>query len=1358
MRRTSIRNVSTLAIAVLAFWVAAARPADADFVTPTAITNVTIVVEPGLRTPTGTILIDDGRIVGVGENVDPPDHAEIVDATGLIAYPGFIDAHVHLGVTDKKRTVDQRRRTEDINPDVRQSPLPATRLANRGGIRPEFRAIELLTADEKTFKSHRSAGFTAALIAPRDGILGGTGDLVELSGLPIRRSVLAPRVAMHGSFEKGEDGDYPLSLLGVFAQFRQAMLDAQWYSRLHKYCERHPTTAPRAPTDQALEALQPVLRRTRPLIFEANTENEIHRALNLAAEFNLRLIISGGKEAWKVADRLKAERVPVIATIKFDEEPEYGKKKPDAERDEVLNRYEPVRVREERRRRWEEQVANLVRLHESGVAFALRTRDFKDPSRFFKNLRMVIERGLPEDAALEALTTTPAFLFRMSDQLGAIRRSGLGNLTLMTAPLSEADAEVKMVFIGGRKFDVMDDDEKKESAEQNGEKDPQAARAESEPPQSSTDADGDTEVTEDRSESDGPDLGPTFETELEKDRVPRTRTGGDVLITNATVLPVSSPPLTDASILVRDGKIARIGRIGSVPDGVTVIDASGRFVMPGIIDCHSHLGLDGINEPSVAISAEVRVADVIDPHSVAIYRALAGGVTTHHALHGSSNPIGGQNVIFKLKYGRPASQMLISDAPRTIKFATGENVTHANWSEQRGKRFPNSRMGVEAVYRMALEAGRQYGLRWGAYERAARDGADVEPMRRDLRLEALADIVAGELAVHPHCYRSDEILRLIVVAEDYGFRIGTLQHVLEGYRVAPEIARHGCGASVFADLWAYKMEAYGGIPHNAALMTRHGINVSVNSDSSRRIRYLNLEAAKTMRSGGLDADQALALVTLNPARQLQLDHRIGSLETGKDADIAIFNGHPLSAFSKCVMTLIDGEVYFEDRRPQPTEPCETPSVPEAVDRTIPDAPRGVYAITNATVHPISAPVIENATVVVAGDSIDAVGSNVPVPQGAGVIDATGLHVYPGLIDAGSRLGLMEIWMIAATRDYNDTPSLRPHLRASTAVHPHSEHVRITRTVGITTALTAPSGGRISGQSAVIHLDGWTAPEMLLLDDYALHMTVPSLSIHLSKDTKEKRTKEHKEELRELEAFIAKARHYARVKDLAGTDADVDFELDLTLEAMIPFVRGEKPVVFNVGEYKEMLDTIAFAEKHGLKCIFSGATQAWKLADTLAEKDIPVILATPMSYPQGEFEPWDSVYRGAGVLDRAGVPFCFASGSAASAYELPLQAGMAVAHGLPRERAEFALTLGAAQILGIADRVGSIEPGKQADLIVTTGTPLQAATQVTHMFIGGRPIELTSKHTESYERFKNRPEPDLPPARTDLVGPPSRTGR
>ncbi|MCH8282471.1 MAG: amidohydrolase family protein, partial [Chloroflexi bacterium] len=325
------------------------------------------------------------------------------------------------------------------------------------------------------------------------------------------------------------------------------------------------------------------------------------------------------------------------------------------------------------------------------------------------------------------------------------------------------------------------------------------------------------------------------------------------------------------------------------------------------------------------------------------------------------------------------------------------------------------------------------------------------------------------------------------------------------------------------------------------------------------------------------------------------------------------------------------------------------------------------------------------------------------------------------------------------------------------IHPHSEHVRIARTVGITSQLTKPTGGHISGQSAVINLDGWTADDMLVKERVALHMSIPILPARLTGDDKKEKLEKHKETMREIEDFLDTAKKYAAAKKAAVVDPTIAPDTDLRLEAMVPYVRGEKPVIFSASSYKAILDTIDFAEKHGLRPIISGGAEAWKLADTLKEKEIPVILGTALSYPRGRFEAWDSVYTCASVLDEAGVSWCFASESAAHAYNLGIQAGMAVAHGLDPDRAMYALTLGAATLLGIDEDLGSLEEGKIANVIVTTHPPTQTVSRVTHMFIRGMPIELTSLHTENYVKFRDRPEPVLPPEK-ELVGPPSFTGK
>ena len=391
--------------------------------------------------------------------------------------------------------------------------------------------------------------------------------------------------------------------------------------------------------------------------------------------------------------------------------------------------------------------------------------------------------------------------------------------------------------------------------------------------------------------------------------------GQTTVIRNATVLTVTKGTF-QGSILIRDGKIVEAGEKVLVPEGARVIDAGGQFVMPGIIDCHSHIAADSINEGAVAVSSMVGIEDVLNPDDIDIYRALAGGVTTANILHGSANPIGGKCQVIKTRWGKDAQGLIFEGATPGIKFALGENPKRAGapgggFGATPGLRYPASRMGVEDVIREAFTEARAYQKEWRDYQAKLDRHEQAIPPRRDLKLEPLVEVLEGKRYVHAHCYRADEILMLLRVADDFGFKIRTLQHVLEGYKVAKEIAAHGAGASTFSDWWAYKAEAFDAIPYNAAIMVRKGVLVSLNSDSAELMRHLNTEAAKAMKYGGLDETEALSLVTINPAKQLSIEGRVGSIEPGKDADLAIFDKHPLSNYAKVTKVLIDGEVYFD---------------------------------------------------------------------------------------------------------------------------------------------------------------------------------------------------------------------------------------------------------------------------------------------------------------------------------------------------------------------------------------------------------------------------------------------------------------
>jgi len=387
-----------------------------------------------------------------------------------------------------------------------------------------------------------------------------------------------------------------------------------------------------------------------------------------------------------------------------------------------------------------------------------------------------------------------------------------------------------------------------------------------------------------------------------------------ILIRNATILTASHGTIDKGDILIKDGKISAVGGTLKAPGDALVIDATGQFVIPGIIDCHSHIAVDGsVNEASVSVSSMVNIADVLNSDDISIYRDLAGGVTTANILHGSANSIGGQTVVIKLRWGQPAARLPFEGALPGIKFALGENPKRSNLRAISGSdRYPATRMGVEETIRSAFTEARDYKKAWDDFnKRAAAGEKNLLPPRRDLKLDPLVEVLEGKRLVHAHCYREDEILMLLRVAKEFGFHIQTLQHVLEGYKVADEIAAAGTGASTFSDWWAYKVEAYDAIPYNAALMTKRGVVVSINSDDAAEATHLNQEAAKSIAYGGLTRDEALKLVTLNPAIQLGIEKRVGSIDAGKDADLVIYNHDPLSAFAVVEKTLIDGLVYFD---------------------------------------------------------------------------------------------------------------------------------------------------------------------------------------------------------------------------------------------------------------------------------------------------------------------------------------------------------------------------------------------------------------------------------------------------------------
>jgi imidazolonepropionase-like amidohydrolase len=883
-----------------------------------------------------------------------------------------------------------------------------------------------------------------------------------------------------------------------------------------------------------------------------------------------------------------------------------------------------------------------------------------------------------------------------------------------------------------------------------------------------------------------------------------------VAIRGGTVLTVTRGTIQNGTVVLRDGKIAAVGGSNTaIPAGADVVDAAGRFVSPGIIDAHSHIAADSINEGGTTVSSMTGIEDVLDPTDINIYRDLAGGLTVANVLHGSANPIGGKNQVIKLRWGKPAKGLVFEGAMPGIKFALGENPKDMRQFGQTGpRRYPVTRAGVEFVIRDAFSRAKAYQREWQEYDRKKKAGANVAAPRRDLQLEPLVEILEGKRLVHAHSYRADEILMLIRLADEMGFKIATFQHVLEGYKVANEIAAHGAGASTFSDWWAYKVEAEDAIPYNVAIMHKRGVLVTVNSDSAEHARRLNTEAAKSMHWGGLSEDEALALVTINPAKQLRIDARVGSLEVGKDADVVIWNKHPLSTYAIVDRVYIDGQQYYdrlgEERRltdartekgtlaaaegrsgttapqasPQPRNSSQDSSQLSAISsRQEPLSAGGrkpmadgqeasvelggpsahsseplqpqsssaggsLTAITNARIYPVSSPMIERGTIVIRGNRIEAVGANVAVPAGAQVIDAKGGEVYPGFIDARTSLGLNE----PGPRGFDDTSEMleiNASVKAQVAYQADSDAIPVARVNGVTTAAVMPSGGLLGGQVAVMNLDGWTWEEATLQPVAGVTFQFPAIgrtggggggggggnpdATRKYEDLK----KERDARVQRVEDLIERARAYAKIPAS-------DQRTDWTLAALVPIVEGRQPLFVSAKGEREIRDAVAFADRAGVKIVITGGLESPLVATLLKEKNIPVILGSVLSLPAREDAHHAATYRAAGELAQADVTFAFGVGGSSNNRLLPYEAAISVAWGLDRNRALRAMTLDAATILGVADRIGSLEPGKVANLFVATGDPMEMKTQFTHIFINGRNVGLASKHTALYERFSSRP--------------------
>lgn len=858
--------------------------------------------------------------------------------------------------------------------------------------------------------------------------------------------------------------------------------------------------------------------------------------------------------------------------------------------------------------------------------------------------------------------------------------------------------------------------------------------------------------------------------ETEALREPALETCGGAVIRSVTVHTAVEPAFL-GTVVVEGGVIQAVSRDVdiAVPEGAVEIDGSGLHLAPGVVDTHSHIAIErGINEGSETITADVTIDDVINPDDVAIYRALAGGCTTIRLLHGSANAIGGRDTVLKLRWHADADALRFEGAEQGIKFALGENP---KGSRGKGGRFPATRMGIEAVYYRAFERAREYQAEWRSYAEAILRGDDEAPPRRDVRLDVLVGILEQEVIVHSHCYRADEILMLIRASQHFGFRIGTLQHVLEGYKVAHEMAEAGIPGSAFADWWGYKIEAYDAIPHAPALMHEAGVLTSINSDSGEMMRRLYEEAAKSVRYAGMDRVAALQLVTLAGAQQLGLGDRVGSIEVGKDADLVLLNGDPLSSLSRVEWTMVDGEIEFQrrdtfgfDAEPLTARTLEV----QAGDARAPSDDGGpVTVLRGGTIHTVTGGVVEG-DLAFQGDRILSVGGEVDL-EGAQVVDVTGKHLWPGMISLASAVGIQEIGAVAATNDSREIGGDQPDLRVTSSVHAESAYIGVTRHNGVTRTQTAPQGGGpLRGQSSVMKLDGMTWEEMLHVDRDMLHVSFPVTSNETSKDDDHadhahehehddicghthgvedyltagvvppsfpdgSKGRDEHEEAGRLREVLGEAREYGRLRDLG---AGVTY--DPRLDALVPYARGEKKVGLHAENAQTILFAVKFAKEEGLDAVIYGAREAWKVSGRLAEAGLPVVIGPVHTLPYSSYDPYDSSFANAAVLARAGVPFSIMSADSENERNLAFHAAKAAAFGLPPEEAVRSVTYYAAQVLGLEDELGSLGPGKLADVVVTDGHLLEIASPVTHLWIDGQPIDLKAdRHSQLYLKYRKR---------------------
>lgn len=915
-----------------------------------AFTNATIVKDAQTTLTNAILVIRDGKIVSVGNGVAIPKDAVVVDCKDKFIYPSFIDIFSDYGMPQQAR--QQAGGGFNFN-------APAQLTSNQKGaygwnqaLKSDVQAYKLFAGDEARAKPLREMGFGTVLSHQKDGILRGTGTVVTLAAEPDNYLVVKEKAATHLSFNKGTSGQsYPGSLMGAIALLRQTYLDAQWYK-----------------SSQAASGLQGdgvniTLKyfndqQSLPQIFDpadrAGTDLwNIMRADRVGDEFGVQYILKAtGKEYQRIKE-VVATKAPLIVGLNF----------PAALDVEDPNDARLVSLAD--MKNWELAPTNPGAIEKAGISFALTAADMRDARTFMTNLRKAMEYGLTEKAAMEALTKTPATWLGIYDKVGSIDNGKLANFVITTGPVFAERTSILQNWVQGQKYAVNESawysvngtytlttngakgtntytlDVKSSSSASVIAKDTltttfsydgKAVKFSFAPEKNSRnnirfsgfnnegdwngmseDAEGNRMtwtaklVSAATAKADAP-ARQRPAARIGKTMYPFTAFGtdstlpaqGTYLIKNATVWTSEKEgKLEGTDVLIKSGKIARVGK--NLSDAAaTVIDGTGKHLTAGIIDEHSHIASASTNEGAQSVTSEVRMQDNLDPDDINIYRQLSGGVTTSHILHGSANTIGGQTQLIKLRWGVDDEGLKFKNWDPFIKFALGENVKRT--SSTSNNRFPDTRMGVEQVLTDAFN-------RAVAYEKAMK--ADPKGTRRDLELDALVEIMNKQRFITCHSYVQSEITATMRVAEKFGFRINTFTHILEGYKVADKMKAHGAAASTFSDWWAYKVEVTDAIPYNAYLMHKVGLNVAINSDDAEMARRLNQEAAKSVKYGGMSEIEALNMVTINPAKMLHVDDRVGSIKAGKDADLVLWSDNPLSIYAKAEKTIVDGTIYFD---------------------------------------------------------------------------------------------------------------------------------------------------------------------------------------------------------------------------------------------------------------------------------------------------------------------------------------------------------------------------------------------------------------------------------------------------------------